>query len=158
MNADGKQNGIWKAWDEDGTLASEGTYIKGIKEGAWSESYIKSGVRHTVKCTYKNGLRERSYQSFWPGGRKYEERVYVKGHEDGPAADWDENGLITFKGAFRYNGFSAVGDGLCSLYYYSPQNKLVKREDRTYENGAAGACVTHYFENSVETRVERQNP
>lgn len=52
---DGKENGIWRAWREDGTLRMEGKYLFGLKEGKWTLWDDKGGIETTE--WWQNGQR-----------------------------------------------------------------------------------------------------
>ena len=65
---DGKRDGKWTSWYEDGLKLSEGNYKDGMKDGKWTS-------------WYENGL-------------KWTDRNYKDGKEDGKSTEWYSNGQI----------------------------------------------------------------
>ena len=65
---DGKRDGKWTSWYEDGLKLSEGNYKDGMKDGKWTS-------------WYENGL-------------KWTDRNYKDGKEDGKSTEWFANGQI----------------------------------------------------------------
>ncbi len=64
----GKREGLWKSWYEDGTLWSETTFKEGIKNGATT--------------------------TYYPNGKKRYEGFYKDDDESGKWIYWRENGEI----------------------------------------------------------------
>lgn len=64
----GRKNGVWKTWYENGKL--------------WSETSFKDDVNHGKTM------------SFHPNGKKYYEGQYTNGARSGHWRFWDENGIL----------------------------------------------------------------
>ena len=55
---DGKKDGPWVKYYDNGQLGSKGTYKDGKKEGPWID-YDKNGTVHeNLTGTYKNGVKQ----------------------------------------------------------------------------------------------------
>jgi hypothetical protein len=50
----GKRNGLWKYWHENGQVRCEGNYINGLKDGVW-KYWDETGVL-TEETLYNNGV------------------------------------------------------------------------------------------------------
>jgi antitoxin component YwqK of YwqJK toxin-antitoxin module len=63
---DGKKDGIWEKYYDNGQLQSRGSYENDIKEGYW-ESYWSNGQLWS-KGTYKNGKRDGIWEEYFSDG------------------------------------------------------------------------------------------
>src|SRR5262249_8308025 len=53
-------NGSWKAFNSDGKVAEEGTFLRGQKEGVWTTYYDEGGRR--IEVTYVGGVASGPYR------------------------------------------------------------------------------------------------
>ncbi|ALM85393.1 toxin-antitoxin system YwqK family antitoxin [Bordetella sp. N] len=65
LSADGKKwirHGLFRAFHEDGTLASEGTYVDGVEHGLWRDFHANG--KPAAEGNYENG-QEAAGWKFW---------------------------------------------------------------------------------------------
>ena len=73
---DGKRDGKWTSWYEDGLKLSEGNYKDGKRDGKWTS-------------WYENGL-------------KWIDTNYKDGKEDGKSTEWFANGQIKIEENYKH--------------------------------------------------------
>ena len=73
----GKKEGTWELWNNDGTKSEEKSYKNGEKDGTW---------------TY-----------WFDNGQKKEELSYKSGKKNGLFTKWDENSKVLEKGTYESN-------------------------------------------------------
>ena len=83
---DGKQDGPYTAWHENGQKAMEGTKPDGLCT-EWHENGQKKAEE-----TYKDGELDGPATYWHANGLKQIEATYKDGKQDGPATYWHENG------------------------------------------------------------------
>jgi antitoxin component YwqK of YwqJK toxin-antitoxin module len=85
---DGKREGIYTAWYENGQKKSERTYrYKGGIETAWYENGQKKNERNI-----RDGKEDGVFTFWYENGQKKIEGNYKDGKYDGLYTYWDENG------------------------------------------------------------------
>jgi antitoxin component YwqK of YwqJK toxin-antitoxin module len=127
--ANGKQEGEWKFWADNGKLNKAQTYHVGKLDGSWTlyhddgnkerdESY-KAGVRDgkwtfygaknqpIQQEEYKNGVSDGTWIKWYANGKEHWVEHYVDGQLNGPQELWYPNGKPQEKGTLK-NG---VPDG-----------------------------------------------
>ena len=85
----GKQDGKWTYWWENGQKGAEETYKDGKEEGLWTE-WHENGQKW-IEATYKDGERVGKWTLWYKNGQKHEEETY----KDGELIDykaWDIDG------------------------------------------------------------------
>jgi antitoxin component YwqK of YwqJK toxin-antitoxin module len=147
----GNKDGLWHEWFDDGKLESEGTYREGRKEGAWKETIMQFDMRVTVECVYKENLQEGKYVACWPDGKKFIEKNYVKGKEEGPYAMWDKDGKLDSEGTCK----DGLPTGLWKNYFYVG-GKVEEMHEELCENGWVKERTKHYYKDGVETNVTHE--
>ena len=128
----GKKEGIWNYWYDDGRKKSEGTYKDGKKEGEWTDWY-ENGQKWT-EVTYKDGKKEGLSILWYENGQKYSETTY-KNEKIISSKGWYENGTefipINDKTFFTKSNHWKVKD----FYWTSSQEnieKLLSSKDGTF--------------------------
>ena len=117
-NKDGKQDGEYKEYYEDGKIKQETYYIKGLKEGSEkvfmnngdrvSESEFKDDKlngKHKryfkniliLECHYKEGKLDGEYTSYWDNGKVCTKTTYKNDKLDGEWEYWNEDGTLKEK-------------------------------------------------------------
>ncbi len=76
--------------DNFGKTLLKGTYKNGKKDGLWTWWY-ENGQKLKEE-TYKGGKEDRSWTSWYKNGQKKFEGISKDGKRDGLWTDWDENG------------------------------------------------------------------
>ena len=67
----GKKEGSWVSYRDNGQLSYKGDYKNGKQEGSWID-YFENGQLF-YKGHYKNGKKEGSWVSYWDNGDLYKE-------------------------------------------------------------------------------------
>jgi len=82
MNADGTQwirHGRFAAYDESGSVKSEGEYVDGKEEGVWRD-YHPNGTL-AAEGRYEAGKEEGPWRFFDKDGREEKTVIYYRGSE-----------------------------------------------------------------------------
>ena len=98
---DGKPDGDWKIWHDNGEKYISGAYKDGKKIGTWN-FWHPNGIKAEVE-SYKNGKRHGLYTSWWDNGQKSGEGTYKEGKRVGKWNYWDENNHIYAEREFDEN-------------------------------------------------------
>ncbi|MDA7809165.1 toxin-antitoxin system YwqK family antitoxin [bacterium] len=137
----GKKEGSWEEYRENGLLFKKGTYKNGKKEGSWEE-YRENGLLFK-KGTYKNGKKEGSWEEYPlkygvpdPFGdykAKYQLMTYKgdykNGKKEGSWEKYRENGKLLDKGDYKNGKKEGYWE------YYNQDGSLEKNRTGTYKNG-----------------------
>ena len=67
---DGKKDGYWESFHDNGKLSEKGNYIKGLRVGIW-ESYHDNGQLWVRGKYNKDGTRDASWEYFDKTGEKF---------------------------------------------------------------------------------------
>ena len=67
---DGKKDGYWESFHENGQLSEKGNYHKGLRVGVW-ESYHDNGKLWVRGKYTKDGTRDASWEYFDKNGKKF---------------------------------------------------------------------------------------
>lgn len=135
----GKEQGDWKYYYENGNKKAVGTYNNGKKSGKWSY-YYKNGRIQQIG-SYSAGRLTGIWQWYYETGELLKEEYYIYGKLDGEAIEYSELGSIISKGNYvegykegdwvytigdqRYIGNYVMDlkDGVWKSYYLE-ENKL----------------------------------
>jgi len=133
----GKKDGRWTIWFDNGRRSSEGTYKDGKEDGLFTEWY-ENGKKE-IEITIKDGEIDGLMTQWYKNGQKLSERTYKNGKEDGLYTQWFENGQKEYEKTFK-NGEI---DGLETTW--SENGK--KKTEVTFKNGEINGLWTEWFEN-----------
>ena len=86
----GKEEGLWVKYHDNGQLWSKGEYKNGKKEGSWV-LYWDNGQLHDTG-EYKNGKKEGPWVAYWSNGGLYFRGDFKNGNREGPWVWYGENG------------------------------------------------------------------
>jgi antitoxin component YwqK of YwqJK toxin-antitoxin module len=90
---DGRQEGSWTYWYEDGTQNRQVTYKNGKPDGSW-ESYRADGTLAAVR-SFKDGRRDGGWIVYdETGNQPLREQHYVEGKPDGVWKQWFPSGQL----------------------------------------------------------------
>ena len=117
---DGKQDGLWTEWHENGEKYEEGTYKDGKEDGLWTWWYENGQKRREGKRqgynkygkwtawhdngkkkwegSFNDGKKEGKWTYFYENGQKEEEGTYSEAHKIGKWTIWDENDGKKYEG------------------------------------------------------------
>jgi antitoxin component YwqK of YwqJK toxin-antitoxin module len=89
---DGKAEGPYVSYHDNGELSSKGTYKNGERDGPWVTYHISGQLM--IKETLKNGEREGPWEYYFVNGRLREKGTYRNGKREGPWIDYHKNGTV----------------------------------------------------------------
>ncbi|HRY79505.1 MAG TPA: hypothetical protein P5313_03715 [Spirochaetia bacterium] len=89
-------HGVWKYWDESGTLLAEIEFHRGVPEGR-SVHYAEDGSMSERK-TWKAGFLHGPYEQFYPDGTLRAKGAYEYDRKTGPWEEYHPNGRLSSSG------------------------------------------------------------
>jgi antitoxin component YwqK of YwqJK toxin-antitoxin module len=100
---DGKQDGPWVSYYENGQLYGKGTWKDGKQDGLWV-SYYKNGQLYG-ETTFKDGVNDGPLVSYYEDGQLSEKGTYKDGERDGPWVGFNKDGTVNeeWTGTFKDN-------------------------------------------------------
>lgn len=91
---DGKRDGYWRFWDQDGNPFAEGPFVGGKRHGRWS-LYAENTDSVRVHIPYLDDQPHGLSQSWDRRGARLIEQPYVKGEPNGPVRSFAPEGYLT---------------------------------------------------------------
>lgn len=96
----GKQkDGTWSYFNEQGELASEESYSKGVPAGTWKVYYEEKKLME--EFSYVSGKKEGKWKQYFPNSNVKAEGTYHNGLMQGPAVFYFPDGNIMSKGEYQ---------------------------------------------------------
>jgi len=160
----GRRQGPWKFYFENGALRSEGSYKDGLKVGKWKYFFIEGKLEQEGRYVSDNpdGL----WIWYYEDGQIRKEEEYVRGLEDGPSVEYDITGKVISKGNYvegekegewffeladyRELGKYFEGERIGDWKHYYVQSNTLKFEG-AYANGLEeGKHVWYYPDGKVD--------
>jgi antitoxin component YwqK of YwqJK toxin-antitoxin module len=96
---DGKWDGPYVRYHDNGQLESKGTYKDGKEDGPYVSYYDNGQLK--IKTTYKNGKRHGPWVVYYINGQFWEKGTLKDGKMDGPWVRYNENGQLEAKDTFK---------------------------------------------------------
>jgi antitoxin component YwqK of YwqJK toxin-antitoxin module len=90
---DGILDGKWTDWWADGSTYFEKNYKDGKKDGKWIEWHKNGQIK--IDSNYKDGKLDGKYTQWYENGQKDGEGNYIDGKSDGKWTMWFPNGQIS---------------------------------------------------------------
>ena len=147
---DGKKDGLWTFYDENGNKDFQGTFKVGEKDGKWV--YWNNGIvfdfeTHTkhLKSVFNDLSRNQTNDIFLPFEKK-RERTYKNGRITGLQTGWDVEGNKTYEKMLE-DGYQ---NGLVTSWYPNGQ----KEHEGTYKDDKPDGLNTYWYENGQKKREE----
>mgnify|MGYP001170638531 CR=1 FL=1 len=126
----GKKEGSWKYYAENGKVIKKGKYKEGKEEGLWKfydvEYYYSKGKVQIIG-KYKEGKEEGLWKYFDLNGKIDTEVNYKKGKEHGAYKSYNEKGQIIQEGNYNEGKL----DGLWK--YYSERGNITEEENYKHD-------------------------
>ena len=94
----GKEEGNWKYFYENGTAKAEGKFNNGEKTGKWKYYYPNGKLQQTGD--YTNGKLSGIWVWYYDTGELLREEYYIYGKLDGEATEFDKLGNVIAKGNY----------------------------------------------------------
>ena len=137
---DGKEDGPYEWYYENGQLSEKGTYNEGEEDEKVKYTYYGYGQLKEKK-SFKDGKKNGPFEWYNRGGQLVEKRTWKDGKEDG---QWEEffyypNGQLLWKETYKDGQL----DGLYEEYH--PNGQL--SEKGTYKDGIEVGQSEYYDEN-----------
>lgn len=146
---DGKQNGLFQMYTEDGVLIDSGIFKNGERDGLTEQFYNDTG-KLRVSANYKNGVLEGEFKAYYLNGNLQGEVNYINGEMNGEFKEYHENKKIRLSGSYK----NSLQEGEWKSYL----------EDGTleslinYKAGELHGIKEDYYKNgNVWTRQEFKN-
>jgi antitoxin component YwqK of YwqJK toxin-antitoxin module len=96
----GKKDGDWVSYHDNGQLDEKGNYKNGKKDGDWV-SYFDNG-QLAAKGNYKNGKADGYRVNYWANGNLLAKGVYKNGEMDGDwVGYWDDGESMELTGTYK---------------------------------------------------------
>ena len=92
---DGKAEGPYISYHDNGELSSKGIYKNGERDGPWVTYHISGQLM--TKETLKNGERDGPWEYYFINGRLRETGTYNNGKREGTWIDYDKEGTVNEK-------------------------------------------------------------
>jgi len=96
---DGKKEGYWEKYYDNGQLSMKGSYKDDLKDGIWEWYYSNGNLMY--KGPYKNDLREDIWEWYWTNGKLEEKGSFKDDLKDGIWEEYDISGNLVFKGLYK---------------------------------------------------------
>lgn len=159
LTEDGKKEGYWKNFYENGEVRSEGNFKNNRQIGEWK--FLFSAGKPEQIGNFSNGSLDGEWKWFYRDGRTLRFEEYLSGKREGKFVEFNEHGdTITFGnfiegekegdwilkvGDFIERGKYAVGlkEGIWKEYYL---NGVLKQEGN-YIQGIPDGKFFNYYEN-----------
>ena len=159
LDDQGREQGLWREFYEDGKIKSEGNYKDGRREKEWNFYYNNGQVEQTGE--YVKGKPSGEWIKYFSDGKLNRHEFYENGKENGIMTEYSRDSVIIAKGNyiegkkegvwnFNNNGYLAEGkfledreDGLWKQF--SPDNKRVLFEG-SFVDGQENGEHTYYYE------------
>lgn len=150
FNANGKRNGVWKFYNEQGKIRESAEYLDGELNGQ-NIIYYDNGKQQIV-TVYKDGNLEGEYLSFSKNGILQQKKHFKNGKLDGPFKSFHKVGEELIESQAQYIN----GDVLEKYKKYFPTGKL--SSEITFKNGKAEGRETKYYLNGeLDTDLNSKN-
>jgi len=132
--------GKWLIYNENGQLASEGTYDKnGKRDGAWTWYYTNGKIKETAN--YNNTKLNGENRYFYDNGKPKYIANYKDGKLDGEYLLYNEKGGLYEKKYFKASKL----DGLYQSYFDVGETLI--EWDVPYKNGDVASVAKEYYAN-----------
>jgi antitoxin component YwqK of YwqJK toxin-antitoxin module len=104
----GKKEGSWVTYHENGQLKEKGNFKNGRWYGPWV-SYWKNG-QLLLEGTYENGFSNGPAVSYHKNGKLKYKGTFKNGEEDGPWVGYNEDGTVDKKNTGTFKNGKKISD------------------------------------------------
>lgn len=143
---EGKQNGLFQMYTEDGVLIDNAIFKDGERDGLTEQFYNDTG-KIRISGNYKAGILDGSYKGYYPNGQLQMEAYYVNGKLNGEYREYYENGNIRYIGEYRED----MQDGEWQFY---SENKIIKTIVNMRDGMLNGIKEDYYDNGNLYMKVE----
>jgi hypothetical protein len=96
---EGRKQGYWEEYYDNGILESKGSYKNDIRDGIWE--YYRGDGQLESKGSYKNDKKDRIWEYYYDNGKLSYKRSYKNGIRDGIWEYYYDNGKLRYKGSYK---------------------------------------------------------
>lgn len=96
-----KKEGTWKFFNNDSVVIAEETYKEGIPEGIWKTYYSNGAL--CEEMPYVNGVKEGTWLQYFYDGPIKTKATFKNGKLEGLATFYHPNGLVFISGPYTNN-------------------------------------------------------
>ncbi len=121
ITPEGKKEGPWKYYYNNGKLKSSGSYANNLQTGPWK--FLYENEKTEQSGVFKNGKYDGVWEWFYVNGNIKLEEEYYDGKEEGASAEYDSTGNIITKGTY-FDG-QKEGEWIYNAGDYSEKGKYV---------------------------------
>ena len=122
----GKRNGKWTIWHENGNVARTSSYAAGKKDGSYAY-YFNDGSKKE-EGAWKNDQRDGLWAKYSNNGNTQKEGTYSNGKKDGVWTTWNDKGLIASK--YLYENNKVIDKWAFKYQFYSNGNEKTLKSTR----------------------------
>ncbi len=146
---EGKQNGLFQLYTEDGILVDDANFKDGERDGLTEQYYSDTGNLR-VKAVYKEGVLHGEFKYCFPNGHTQAIANYENGNLNGKFDEYYENGNLKLTGFYK----ESLQEG--EWQYFNEEKNLVSKIN--YKAGELNGIKEDYYQNgNVWTRQEFKN-
>lgn len=146
---EGKQNGLFQLYTEDGILVDDANFKDGERDGLTEQYYSDTGNLR-VKAVYKEGVLHGEFKYCFPNGHTQAIANYENGNLNGKFDEYYENGNLKLTGFYK----ECLQEG--EWQYFNEEKNLVSKIN--YKAGELNGIKEDYYQNgNVWTRQEFKN-
>ena len=146
---DGKQNGFFQLYTEEGILVDDANFKEGERDGLTKQFYSDTG-KLRVSANYKNGVLDGEFKAYYPNGNLQGEVIYKNGEMNGEYKEYNENKSIRLFGNYKNN----LQDGEWKSYLEDGTLESIVN----YKDGELNGLKEDYYKNgNVWIRQEFKN-
>lgn len=146
---DGKQNGLFQLYTEEGILVDDANFKEGERDGLTEQFYNDTG-KLRVSANYKNGVLDGEFKAYYPNGNLQGEVTYKNGEMNGEYREYNENKNIRLSGSYKNN----LQDGEWKSYLEDGTLETIVN----YKDGELNGLKEDYYKNgNIWIRQEFKN-
>ena len=146
---DGKQNGLFQLYTEEGILVDDAKFKEGERDGLTEQFYSDTG-KLRVSGNYKNGVLDGEFKAYYPNGNLQGEVNYKNGEMNGEFKEYHENKNIRLSGSYK----NSLQDGEWKSYLEDGTLETIVN----YKDGELNGLKEDFYKNgNVWTRQEFKN-
>lgn len=164
----GRKQGIWKYYYEDGTLKAIGKYINDRRDGEW-KYYFEDGSLEQVG-SYIYDEPDGIWRWYFSDGEMRKEQTFLEGLADGSYIEYNDSNQVIIQG--QYVDGLKTGDWVYSIHNIIETGRYVQgerqglwtetwvdidqiRREGNWRNGLEEGIHTWYFKNG---QIQRRGP
>jgi YD repeat-containing protein len=148
---DGKREGKYESWHDNGKQAQVGEYEDGQQTGEWVSYHENGDV--SFKRSYTRGEINGVAVSYYKSGAKRIEGTFAEGYAEGPWTEYYENGKVSTQGeAYTSWHNELYGPKKTGPWKWYHENGVLSLEGSYEQDILTGHAISYY--NNGNKRIE----